>query len=538
MIEDLWYKNAIIYCLDVKTFQDADGNGVGDFRGLIQRLEYLAGLGATCLWLLPFQPSPNRDNGYDISDHYGIHPGVGSPGDFVEFSRTARSRGFRLLFDLVVNHTSDRHPWFQSARRSPASPYRDWYVWSKQKPKDAAQGMAFPGEQDTTWSRDPLAKQYFFHRFYDFQPDLHTLNPEVWREVHRIAGYWLSQGISGFRMDAVPFVIQEKGPGSRHREHYELLTDLRQFIQWRAGEAVILAEANVPPRYAPDFFGAAGGRVQMMFNFQVNQAAFYALAAADARPLARALERTRLAQPTCQWVQFLRSNDDLDLGRLTPAQRDRVHSEFAPDPAGRIFGRGIRRRLAPMMNGDRRRLELAWSLVFSLPGTPLIRSGDEIGMGDDLSLSGRNAARTPMQWSDDRNGGFSPARKTYFPVVSEGPFSYRRVNVTAQRRDPGSLLHWMQRLIGRRKQCPEIGWGEYRVLKTSSNAALALRYDWQGRAAVLVHNFSPKALTLEVDAGPSRNGRLSDMLRDDDSRASRGRHRIQLEGYGYRWYRA
>src|SRR6185369_9245708 len=384
VIDDLWYKNAVVYCLDVKTFQDSNGDGVGDFEGLARRLAYLSGIGVGAIWLLPFYPSPRRDNGYDITDYYGVDPQMGSLGDFVDFTHEARKHGIRVLVDLVVNHTSDQHPWFKAAVKDPGSPYRDWYIWSKRKPKDAEKGMVFPGVQSSTWTYHPKAKAYYFHRFYDFQPDLNTDHPQVQEEIRRIMGFWLQLGVSGFRMDAVPFVIQKKGPIANHPEQFHILQDLRSFLQWRTGDAIILGEANVLPREDRQYFGDEADRMHMMFNFQVNQSVFYALASADVRPLVKALERTRVRPETSQWAHFLRNNDELDLGRLTEEQRQTVFSEFGPDKTMQLYDRGIRRRLAPMFNGDRRRLELAYSLLFTLPGTPVLRYGDELGMGDDL----------------------------------------------------------------------------------------------------------------------------------------------------------
>jgi maltose alpha-D-glucosyltransferase/alpha-amylase len=538
VIDDLWYKNAIVYCLDVKTFMDSNGDGVGDFEGLTRRLPYLAGLGVGALWLLPFNASPRRDNGYDITDYYSVDPQLGTLGDFVDFSREAKKHGIRILMDLVVNHTSDQHPWFKSAVRDARSPYRDWYVWSKKKPRDAKKGMVFPGVQQSTWSYHPKARAYYFHRFFKFQPDLNISNPQVREEIQRIIGFWLQLGVSGFRVDAAPFVIQQEGATGSHREQFTILRDLRQFLQWRAGDAILLAEANVLPQNDLDYFGRAGDRMHMMFNFLVNQNLFAALATADARPLARALERTRVELETAQWANFLRNNDELDLGRLTDEQRERVFAEFGPEPRMQIYDRGLRRRLAPMFDGDRRRLELAYSLMFTLPGTPVLRYGDEIGMGEDLSLKERAAVRTPMQWSIEANAGFSKAKRPILPVISDGPFAYERVNVADQKRDPHSLLNWTERIIRARKECPEIGWGDWRVIKTSSPHVLALRYDWRNNGVLFLHNLDAKALTVTFGAGSADGVELANLLAPDHSKADgRGQHRVELEGYGYRWYR-
>ena len=540
MINDLWYKSAVAYCLSVGTFMDSNGDGVGDFEGLMRRLDYLQGLGINAIWLMPFQPSPCRDHGYDVSDFYGVHPPYGTLGDFVEFTQAARQRGIRVVMDLVFNHTSDQHPWFQDARRDPASKYRDWYVWSARKPDGANRGMVFPGVQKSTWSYDREARAWYFHRFYDFQPDLNTANPHVQAEILKIMGFWIQLGVSGFRMDAVPFMIATKGRGRRRGGQYDMLRHLRAFLQWRVGDSIMLAEANVSPGDMMEYFGSAGDRMHMMFNFVVNQNLFYALAASDCRPLVRSLEATRHRPETAQWALFLRNHDELDLGRLTAAQRQRVIDCYGPEESMQLYGRGVRRRLAPMFNGDRRLLELAYSLLFTLPGTPVLRYGDEIGMGDDLTLPERNCARTPMQWSAEPHGGFTTAEKPIVPVISEGPYGYPHVNAAEQRRDPKSLLNWTERIVRMRKEIPEVGWGDFEVLNLRNPAVLAIRYDWRNNSVLFVHNLSDAPQEITFSTGlPRRESRLLvNVLSDSHSQAGTdGRHRVLLEAYGYRWYR-
>jgi len=541
MINDLWYKNAVIYCLSVGTYLDSNGDGVGDFQGVLRRLDYLQGLGVTAIWLMPFQKSPCRDDGYDVSDYYTVDPRYGTLGDFVEFAHGAEQRGIRVLIDLVVNHTSNEHPWFQEARRDPASKYRDWYVWSKKKPARANEGMVFPGVQKSTWSWDKEARLYYFHRFYDFQPDLDTSNPHVQAEILKIMGFWLQLGVSGFRMDAVPFVIGSKGADVKKPvEHYDMLRKLREFLQWRESDAIILAEANVPPDTDMQYFGDAGERLQMMFNFQVNQNLFYALASADSRPLVRALGKTKPRPATAQWGNFLRNHDELDLGRLTKAQRETVFAAFGPAKSMQLYDRGIRRRLAPMLKGDRRHLELAYSLMFTLPGTPVLRYGDELGMGDDLALPERNCARTPMQWSDEPHAGFTKGDKPLLPVIDKGPYAYEHVNAAKQRRDPHSLLNWTERIIRMRKEVPEIGWGDFEVLDTGTPAVLAIRYDWRNNSVLFLHNLDPRPREIAFHPGLKGDAGnvLVNLLSDDHSRAGkRGRHDVLLEPFGYRWYR-
>ena len=540
MINDLWYKNAVIYCLSVGSYMDSNGDGIGDFEGLMRRLDYLHGLGVTAVWLMPFQTSPCKDDGYDVADYYNVDPRYGTLGDFVEFTHAAKQRGIRVLIDLVVNHTSNEHEWFKEARKDPNSKYRDWYVWSKKKPLSANKGMVFPGVQKTTWTYDKEARAYYFHRFYDFQPDLNTSNPAVQAEILKVMGFWIQQGVSGFRMDAVPFIISTKGANvKKPEEQWDLLRTFREFLQWRQGDCIILAEANVLPETDMEYFGKDGERMHMMFNFQVNQHLFYALASCDTRPLIRAMKATKPRPATAQWGMFLRNHDELDLGRLTEKQRQEVFDEFGPEENMQLYDRGIRRRLAPMLGGDQRRLELAYSLMFTLPGTPVIRYGDELGMGDNLELPERNCARTPMQWSDEPQGGFTKHDKPKNPVIDEGPYGFQRINAAIQRRHPDSLLNWTERIMRMRKEVPEIGWGDFEILEVRDPAVLAMRYDWRNNSVVVLHNLheEPREVLFDVELGDLGQC-LMNLLGDEHSKAeASGKHRIVLEGYGYRWYR-
>ncbi len=541
MINDLWYKNAVIYCLSVGTYMDANGDGIGDFQGLMRRLDYLHGLGVTAIWLMPFQTTPLRDDGYDVADYYAVDPRYGTLGDFVEFTHGAKQRGIRVLIDLVVNHTSNEHSWFKQARRDPDSKYRNWYVWSKKKPPRANQGMVFPGVQKSTWTYDQQARAWYFHRFYDFQPDLNTSNPEVRAEILKIMGFWIQLGVSGFRMDAVPFIIATKGADVKQpEEQYDMLREFREFLQWRQGDCIVLAEANVLPDTDMQYFGSDGERMHMMFNFQINQHLFYALACADIRPLVKAMKATKPRPATAQWGQFLRNHDELDLGRLNEDQRQKVFAAFGATPEMQLYGRGIRRRLAPMFDGDQRRLELAYSAMFTLPGTPVIRYGDEIGMGDDLSLAERNCARTPMQWSNEPHGGFTKSDSPLLPVISAGPYGFEHINAAIQRRHPESLLNWTERIIRMRKEVPEIGWGDFAVIETRNPAVLVVRYDWRNNSVLFVHNFDakPHEITFEVGLESETAGLLVNLLTEDHSRAGKdGKHRFVVEAYGYRWFR-
>ena len=538
MIKDLWYKNALIYSLHVGTFQDSNADGIGDFEGLTRRLDYLAGLGVTCVWLLPFQTSPKRDDGYDITNYFEVDPCYGTLGDFVQFTHEAEQRGIRVMIDLVINHTSNEHPWFKDACRSRTSKYRDYYVWSDKRPKDWNKGMVFPGVQKSTWTREPRTNSWYFHRFYDFQPDLNTSNPLVQEELRKVIGFWLQLGVSGFRMDAMPFVISTKGADKKTHEQYEMLHEMRDFLQWRRSDAIVLAEANVVPGVDFQYFGNDGDRLQMMFNFHVNQHLFHAMASGDARPLAQALQQTRGRPANAQWAHFLRNHDEIDLGRLTPEQRQVVFDKMGPEKSMQLYDRGIRRRLAPMLDGDRRRLENAYSLLFSMPGTPVVRYGDELGMGDDLRLKERNGVRTPMQWSREVHAGFSRAKKTVLPVIEKGPYRYDTVNAADQRRDPQSFLNWTERMIRMRKELPEVGWGDFEIVHVKQHGVLAMRFRWRDNSVLTLHNLTGDALEVELALGDLAGRRLVNLLTEDHSQAdARGRHSIVMAPYGYNWYR-
>lgn len=536
-----WYRNAILYSLDVESFMDADGDGVGDFQGLIDRLDYLAGLGVTCLWLLPFYPTPNRDDGYDVADYYGIDPRLGSPGDFVAFVREARGRGMHVLVDLVVNHTSVDHPWFRAARADRTSKYRDYYVWVDRPPENERRGgLVFPGEQTSNWTWDEAAGAWYWHWFYAHQPDLNTGNPAVRAEIRKIMGYWLQLGVSGFRVDAAPFLFKRKGRTGAHPDDpHAFLEELRRFVSEERPDAVLLAEADVETDELSFFLGE-GERMHLLLNFIANNYLFASLATGSAGPLAGALASLPACPAPSTWANFARNHDELNLDRLPPEYRRAAFEAFAPEPAMRIYGRGIRRRLPPMLGGDRRRLELAYSLLFSLPGTPVLRYGEEIGMGDDLSLPGRMSVRTPMQWSADENAGFSaaPAARLVRPVIREGEFGCARVNVDAQRRDPGSLLNFFLRLIRTRKECPEIGEGRLEILDAGDPALFAHRCEWRGGVSIALHNLSPEPRTAVLRIDEPDVPHVADLLGDRPYEPVRQpRARVEMEGYGYRWLR-
>jgi trehalose synthase len=433
---DLWWKTAVIYCLDVQTYLDWSGDGVGDFIGLTERIDYLAELGVTCLWLMPFYPTADRDDGYDITDFYGVDSRLGTHGDFVELIRTARDRGMRVIVDLVVNHTSDKHPWFRSARSSRTSPYRDFYVWRSEPPPDTSAQVIFPDQEKGIWELDEKTGEYYLHRFYKHQPDLNIVNPAVRDEIAKAMGFWLELGISGFRVDAVPFMLGTTGFSEEQLDSFAdphmYMKALRSFLGRRTGDGILLGEVNLPHKDQKKFFGGDDGdELNMLFDFIGMQNLYLSFAREDARPLARAISRRPKISPDSQWATFLRNHDELTLDKLSEKERADVFAAFGPDPDMQLFGRGLRRRLPSMLQGDPRRIKMAYSLLFSLPGTPVLFYGEEIGMAENLDIEGRMAVRTPMQWSAERNGGFSTAATSRVrrPVVT-GPFAPEHVNVS------------------------------------------------------------------------------------------------------------
>ena len=525
---DLWWKNAVIYCCDVQTFLDTDGDGCGDFVGLTERIDYLAGLGVTCLWLMPCYPSPERDDGYDISDFYAIDERLGTLGDFAEMLRTAQDRGIRVIIDLVVNHTSHRHRWFESARKGRDAPFHDYYVWADERPDEPEQ-LVFPGEEKSNWAWCEESGQWYFHRFYAEQPDLDTANPAVRDEIAKIGAFWLALGVVGYRIDAVPFLLEEvSGPEGSHKDPHALLRELGRFLTRRRGDAVLLGEVNLPYDKAVEFFGHAGDELNMMFNFPLNQAMYLALARQDAAPIAGALEAMPDIPSECQWANFVRNHDELSLDQLTDDERAEVFETFGPSEDVQVYGRGLRLRLPTMLDHDEARMRLVYSLMFSMPGTPTLFYGEEIGMSENLAIPGRLSSRSPMQWSTERHAGFSPApdgARLSRPVPDDVS-----ANVADQRRDPDSLLNWMERLIRQRKECPELGWGEVTVLH-AEGPLLAHRCEWDGVAVVAVHNLSGEdaKLTLDVDCD-----RLQGLLGADDHTPG---DELAIGPYGYRWYR-
>jgi len=541
---DLWWKTAVVYCLDVETYMDWNDDGCGDFEGLGHRLDYLADLGVTCLWLMPFYPSPDLDDGYDITDFYGVDDRLGHNGDVVEFIRTARDRGMRVITDLVVNHTSDQHPWFRSARSSRNSPYRDFYVWRDEPPENPAETV-FPGEESGVWELDEKTGQYYLHSFYSHQPDLNVVNPRVRDEISKVLGYWLELGVSGFRVDAVPFFLDtagvEQGGGPTPEDPLWFLKSLRAFLGRRSGEAILLGEVNLPHEQQVDYFGGDDtDGLTMQFDFVGNQALYLSLARADARPFATAMSARPTMPAEAQWANFVRNHDELTLDKLSDDERQEVFDAFAPDENMQIYGRGITRRLPSMLDGDPRRVRMVYSLLYSLPGTPVLFYGEEIGMGENLDVGGRKAVRTPMQWTSGKNAGFSQARPSKLPTaVVEGGFGPTHVNVADQRHHPGSLFTFVRELAERFRSFPEIGWGEFELLEQANNAVLAHAVTGSAGRIIALHNFSPEPTTVEFSV-PDADGEveLVGLLDDENLRSTpQGKVSAPLGSYGSRWLR-
>ncbi len=539
---DLWWKTAVIYCLDVETFMDWNDDGVGDFEGLAHRMDYLNELGITCLWLMPFYPSPGKDDGYDISDFYGVDGRLGNHGDFVEMIRMATDRGIRVIVDLVVNHTSDTHPWFVQARKSRDNPYRDYYVWRDSPPRKKEEPV-FPDVEDSLWELDEKTGQYYLHHFYSFQPDLNITNPEVRDEVAKIMGFWLQLGVSGFRMDAVPYLLEETGANPDGLERpLDFLKSLRAFLGRRSGEAIMLGEANLPHKDQLDYFGGPDGDgLTMQFDFVTMQNLYLSLARETPQRLAEAL----LARPEIavesQWANFLRNHDELTLDKLSDSERQEVFDAFGPEPEMQVYGRGIIRRLPPMLGGDPRRIRMAYSLMFSLPGTPVLFYGEEIGMGENLEIGDRTSVRTPMQWTDARNAGFSEAPPRTLPRAIPGDgFSPEHVNVSDQRHDPDSMLQFMRRLVERRRSSAEMGWGRLEIVSHDAPSVLVHGMSGAEGRMVALHNFSPNPASVDFTLeGVTDEYELVDLLVDGQLVApgQGGTVTVQLDGYGYRWLR-
>lgn len=499
MLSD-WYKDAIFYEVYVRGFYDSNSDGVGDFRGLTARLDYLQWLGINCIWLLPFYESPLRDGGYDISDYYAVLPDYGTIGDFKEFLGAAHAKGIRVIADLVINHTSDQHPWFQEARTSPASPKRDWYVWSDSDQKYSQARIIFTDTERSNWTWDEQAGAFYWHRFFSHQPDLNYDNPEVRQAMLDVVSFWLDLGIDGFRVDAVPYLFEREETNCENLpETHQFLKTLRRFVDQHHPDALLLAEANQWPEDVVQYFGD-GDEFHMGYNFPIMPRLFMALRQEDRRPIVEILERTPEIPSSCQWGMFLRNHDELTLEMVTDEERDYLYNEYAKDRRMRL-NIGIRRRLAPLVENGRRRIELLHGLLFSLPGSPFLYYGDEIGMGDNIYLGDRDGVRTPMQWTADRNAGFSQTdfARLYFPVIMDPVYGYQAVNVEAQQRYSTSLLNWVREMIHLRRRHSLFGRGAISLIKPENRKVFAFTRSYLQETMLCVFNLGQSAQPVELD---------------------------------------
>ncbi|MFZ3330346.1 MAG: maltose alpha-D-glucosyltransferase [Candidatus Acidiferrales bacterium] len=498
--QPLWYKDAIIYQLHVRTFCDSNSDGIGDFPGLMQKLDYLQDLGINVIWLLPFFPSPLRDDGYDIANYRAIHPNYGTLEDFKAFLSAAHARGIRVIIEMVLNHTSDQHPWFQESRSSRDNPKRDWYVWSDTDDRYRGVRIIFLDTELSNWAWDPVSKSYYWHRFFSHQPDLNYDNPAVFEEMWDVMKFWLEMGVDAFRLDAVPYLIERDGTNCENLpETHGVIRELRKRLDESFPNRMLLAEANQWPADVRAYFGD-GNEFHMAFHFPLMPRIFMAVQLEDRKPIIEILEQTPQIPETCQWVTFLRNHDELTLEMVTDIERDYMYDTYARDKTMRL-NLGIRRRLAPMMDNDRRRIQLLNVLIMSLPGTPVLYYGDEIGMGDNIYLGDRNGVRTPMQWNGGWNGGFSAAdpERLYSPLISNPVFGYQAINVEAQKRSPHSLLYWMKRLIEVRKASNVFSRGSIEFLQPSNHRVLAYIRQLGAEKVLAVNNLSSSAQAVELD---------------------------------------
>lgn len=522
-----WTHNAVYYELYPRAFADGDGDGHGDFEGLRQRLDHLQWLGVDCIWVTPIYPSPLKDDGYDISSFYGVGTKFGQLEDFKMTVEEVHRRGMKIILDLVVNHTSDQHPWFKESRRSKDSPMRDWYVWSDTDQKYQDSRIIFLDTEPSNWTLDEKTGEYFWHRFFRTQPDLNFDNPAVRAEMLKIIGFWMDMGIDGFRVDAVPYLIEREGTNCENLpETHAILAEWRRYVDTNYPSAVFLAEANQWPKDLLPYFGSPEApEFTTCFHFPVMPRLYMALARADRTCVVDILADTPPLPAGCQWATFLRNHDELTLEMVTPEEREFMWNFYAPDPRMRL-NLGIRRRLAPLMGNDRRKIELLNSLLFTLPGTPVLYYGDEIGMGDNIELFDRNGVRTPMQWDTGKNAGFSDADSTYAPVINDSEFGYQKVNVEAQRSDPTSLLHTIRHIISTRKRLPLLASGSLEWMNDIETRGLCFVRSEGGKRVIALHNLSELPLNVTLPAGEYRN-----CLHDGNVISGS----VSLPAYGYLW---
>lgn len=536
--DPLWYKDALIYELHVRAFYDSNNDGIGDFPGLIEKLDYLQDLGVTCLWLLPFFPSPLKDDGYDISDYMNVNPSYGTLEDFQRLLYAAHSRGLQVMIELVINHTSDQHPWFERARRAPAgSPERDFYVWSDTDKKYADARIIFTDTEKSNWTWDPVAKQYYWHRFFSHQPDLNFDNPQVLEEVIRVMRFWLDMGVDGLRLDAIPYLVEREGTNCENLpETHTAIRKIRKAMDEDYEGRMILAEANQWPADVRPYFGE-GDECHMAFHFPLMPRLYMAVRQEDCQPITDIIRQTPAIPDNCQWAIFLRNHDELTLEMVSEEERDYMYLAYSADPRMRI-NIGIRRRLAPLLDNNRRRIELLNSLLFSFPGTPILYYGDEIGMGDNIYLGDRNGVRTPMQWTGDRNAGFSRANpaRLYSPVIMDPVWGYEAINVEAQQADASSLLNWNRNMIALRKLFQVFGRGSIRFLELENHKVLAYVREYENERVLCVANLSRFAQPALLDLSDYAQMIPVEMLGYVDFPViTEAPYTITLGPYGFLW---
>jgi len=534
-----WYKDAIIYQVHVRTFNDANGDGIGDFPGLAQRLDYVQELGVNAIWLMPFFPSPLRDDGYDIADYKSVHPSYGTLDDFKKFLAIAHEHGIRVIIELVLNHTSDQHPWFQESRSSQDNPKRDWYVWSDTDTKYRGTRIIFLDTEMSNWAWDPISKSYYWHRFFSHQPDLNYDNPGVREEMWGVMKFWLELGIDGFRLDAVPYLIEREGTSCENLpETHAIIRDFRKRVDEQFPGTLLLAEANQWPVDLRPYFGD-GDEFHMAFHFPLMPRMFMALRLEDRKPITEILQQTPEIPASCQWCLFLRNHDELTLEMVTDVERDYMYDLYAGDKAMRL-NLGIRRRLAPLLDNDRRRIELMTGMLMSLPGTPIIYYGDEIGMGDNIYLGDRNGVRTPMQWSGGWNGGFSAAdpESLYLPPILNPVYGYQAVNVLSQKRTPHSLLSWTKHIIGLRRSSSVFGSGSIEFLYPANHRVLAYVRQLGKETILVVNNLSSAAQAVELDLRRCKGNILVEMFgRNIFPRIGDLPYLLTMGPYQFFWFR-
>ncbi len=537
--DELWYKDAIIYQVHVRTFRDSNGDGIGDFRGLAEKLDYLQELGVNSMWLMPFFPSPLRDDGYDISGHRSVHPSYGTLDDFKSFLGAAHERGIRVIMEMVLNHTSDQHPWFQESRSSIDNPRRDWYVWSDTDNRYRGTRIIFIDTEMSNWTRDPITKQYYWHRFFSHQPDLNYDNPAVRQEMWEVMKFWLEMGVDGFRLDAVPYLVEREGTSCENLpETHAVLRELRAKLDQYFPGKMLLAEANQWPADLRPYFGDAD-EFHMAFHFPLMPRMFMGLKLEDRKPIMDILQQTPAIPEPCQWCLFLRNHDELTLEMVTDLERDYMYDTYAGDKEMRL-NLGIRRRLAPLLDNDRRRVELMNGMLMSMPGTPIIYYGDEIGMGDNVHLGDRNGVRTPMQWDAGWNAGFSTAdpENLYSPLIVDPVYGYPAVNVYSQKRSGHSLLAWMKRIIETRKSTQVFGRGSIEFLHPANHRVLAYVRQLQNETVLVVNNLSNSAQAVELDLRRYKGNILVEMFgRNIFPRIGDLPYLLTMGPYQFFWFR-